>query len=762
MKIAYATSWKAACGISTYTSYLIDEVKKNNEVIVLAEDREVSGKDDTQKVEVPYVECWSRHEGFDGMIQEINKFDADIVHCLPKGTEILTNCGLIPIEDINIESDYSTITHKGRLQKITNLYKHDFSGSLVKIKARYLPELLATPEHPLLVVKCSWGRHKGGLSHIEKFFKEGRYYPPELKWIPIKEIEIGDFVVVPKLKEGENVISVRLDEKTIRGMPKHYKIYSNSIISKSRYGTKTRELHVKTTLDFHRLLGYYISEGSLRGNSIRFSFNKNEIEYIDDVKKIMKNSFELGCNEYISGNGITLTFSDRYLSTLLRQLCGAGARKKRIPWWVLFEPKEKQIEIINGIWRGDGTKEIDGFSICSYSNTLLQQIQLMLNKLGIVSGIHKTRVKISGSSRNKMGKLLQVKHGYKGREIDFAHTDENYLYCKVRSKEKIPYEGKVYNLEVEKDNSFIANNYVTHNCQHEFGLFGLSPPFMNKFIETCKKISTPIIITYHSIPLVSSEFFLPYFKNSDNIFRKKIIHSETGVAAAKKIYGLTNGIHINHGTATYEGVTLDKFTSKEILGIPKDNKVLMSMGYFGGLKGVSELIDLFAEFRVKYPNSTFIYAGGLHPPTAKWGKRYMADCMKKIMSLGFGPKDFMITGYVPEDELLKYYSVADAYLLNYLSSGYISASGCSAKLIGTGRPIVTTGGTYRNEELTGGKNCVKVEAGNTGAMLSATIQLLEDKPKYDSIVSEGMKYANENSWENTAKEHVKLYEEVLV
>ncbi len=298
------------------------------------------------------------------------------------------------------------------------------------------------------------------------------------------------------------------------------------------------------------------------------------------------------------------------------------------------------------------------------------------------------------------------------------------------------------------------------HIQYEFGLFGLSPPFMHKFIETCKKISVPKVITYHSIPLASPEFFLPYFRNSDNLFRKKIIHSETGLAAATKIYGLTNGVHINHGTSTYK-TFLTKDVACSVLGIPKDNKVLMSMGYFGGLKGVSELIDLFAEFRKKYPNSTFIYAGGLHLPTAKWGKKYMADCMKKIMNLGMTPKDFMITGYVPEDELLKYYSAADVYLLNYLSSGYISASGCSAKLIGTGRPIVTTGGTYRNEELTGGKNCIKVEAGNTGAMLSATIQILEDKPKYDSIVSEGMKYANDNSWENIANNHVKLYEEVI-
>ncbi len=349
-----------------------------------------------------------------------------------------------------------------------------------------------------------------------------------------------------------------------------------------------------------------------------------------------------------------------------------------------------------------------------------------------------------------------------GNEILVLCEDRNVSGKDDTQKVEVPYIEcwNRYEGFDELDDEVNKFNPDILHIQHEFGLFGLSPPLMNKFIEACKRINAPKVITYHSIPLVARDFFQEYFRSSDNLFRKKIMHSETALLAATKMHGLTNGVHINHGAFTYK-VFQTKEVACKALGIPKDNKVLMSMGYFGGLKGVSELIDLFAEFRVKYPNSTFIYAGGLHPPTAKFGKKYMMDCMRKIMKLGMTDKDFMITGYVPEDELLTYYSAADIYLLNYLPSGYISASGCSAKLVGTGKPIITTGGTYRNEELTGGKYCIKVEAGNVGAMLSATMQLLENKSKYDEIAVNAKKYAEENSWENISKRYLELYEGVI-
>ena len=110
----------------------------------------------------------------------------------------------------------------------------------------------------------------------------------------------------------------------------------------------------------------------------------------------------------------------------------------------------------------------------------------------------------------------------------------------------------------------------------------------------------------------------------------------------------------------------------------------------------------------------------------------------------------------------KYYSAANIFILNYINSGYISASGCSAKLVAAKRPIITTKGTFRNEELVDGETCIKVNVGDVNGMLGAVEKLLTNKELYDSMVDEAFKYANENSWEKISKKHVKEYEGVAL
>ena len=41
---------------------------------------------------------------------------------------------------------------------------------------------------------------------------------------------------------------------------------------------------------------------------------------------------------------------------------------------------------------------------------------------------------------------------------------DGYLWSPVRTNERVEYQGAVYNLEVEEDNSYTANNIIVHNC----------------------------------------------------------------------------------------------------------------------------------------------------------------------------------------------------------------------------------------------------------------------------------------------------------
>lgn len=83
MKVALVSTLGVKCGISTYSTYLGDELNKLTNVFVtgLAEfpfpdDRAI----DTFKPSFPYYNCWQRSEPYKNLIEESKKFDYDIYH----------------------------------------------------------------------------------------------------------------------------------------------------------------------------------------------------------------------------------------------------------------------------------------------------------------------------------------------------------------------------------------------------------------------------------------------------------------------------------------------------------------------------------------------------------------------------------------------------------------------------------------------------------------------------------------------------------
>jgi len=279
-----------------------------------------------------------------------------------------------------------------------------------------------------------------------------------------------------------------------------------------------------------------------------------------------------------------------------------------------------------------------------------------------------------------------------------------------------------------------------------------------ELIKTINKLGIRQTIVYHSVPGMPNAFFQHYFDESTPFFDKIVAHTNEQLFALSNIYKLPQDklLHINHGTKLCP--FYDKQEARTKLNIPdefdpsQNKKIVLSMGFFGGLKGVDELIDIHADLIQSNPDIIFVFAGGLHFATAQYGKEYMKRCFSSIISKGLKGK-FIITGFIHENQLPFYYAASDLAVLNYKPSGYLSASGCSAKLVGSKRLIITTDATHRNDEIRNGIECLKAHYTDLDGLKNLIKNQLNNPN--DTIINNAYTYAQENQWKNVADRYMK-------
>ncbi|MBU4346811.1 MAG: hypothetical protein KKH29_05775 [Candidatus Omnitrophica bacterium] len=443
-------------------------------------------------------------------------------HCLLPGTFVHTNNGLKIIEEIS-KKDY-VYTHRMRLRSVTELFKRDYNGEIFHIKPYYFREgIKTTAEHPFYIIKthkycasrgtfcmprCSQLKNKGCK---QKYFMQ---YKPE--WVQAKDIKINDALVFPRFN-NEIRYNTRIE---ISRLLKGKFVFKEGKIAYKGSRTRFVKNIIEIDKDFCRLAGYFISEGYTNSRDcISFCFLEDEEEYINDVISLIQKIFGIELSKIQIKKdikGIELIFYSKVLYNLFSKLFYINTRNKKafsksLPNWMLYLPLEKQVETIKGWWRGD-----KGYTS---SRPLMNQMKVLFLRLGIIPSIgldstkkHKNRGKhfigtreilaqhdmfhfnnlsffedkfnlLKDSVFKKFRTKLSTRHGW---------MDNKYVYLPVRDISKERYNGVVYNLEVDEDNSYVCEFATVHNCWTPwFSLFGSMSGFDR--IEDCFEKQTPKI-----------------------------------------------------------------------------------------------------------------------------------------------------------------------------------------------------------------------------------------------------------------------------
>ncbi|MDO8473938.1 MAG: hypothetical protein Q7S62_00055 [bacterium] len=457
-------------------------------------------------------------------------------HCLPPESIVHTRGNLVKsIKDIR-KDDY-VYTHKNRWQRVMEVFTRPYKGKLYKIKPFYFGEgLSTTSEHPFYVLKTQ-KHHRLGLSRFchpgcvgnkkhccKKHIATKENFTPQ--WVQAQNLEKGDVLLYPRftgtkdiehialqnfltmpylqkeILHTNNLFDVRQDERLFSRQ--RSEALSSTVITMKGTRAKVFTSTISVSRSFCRLIGYYLAEGSEGGDLISFTFAEHEEQYLSDVRGLMQEIFSLEpSKEQIKAGSVELIYYSKILKDFFSTFCYQQENRehraftKVLPQWMLELPQEKQIEILLGWWRGDA-----GYTS---SRILMNQMKILFLRLGIIPSVYIDRAKrrqelgnsfIEGRKINAQHDLFAVnrlaffedtygllsmpefqKYNYKTK-IRHGWIDENYAYLPIRDIDITEYEGDVYNLEVENDNSYVAEFATVHNCWTPwFSVFGSKSGF---------------------------------------------------------------------------------------------------------------------------------------------------------------------------------------------------------------------------------------------------------------------------------------------
>ena len=385
--------------------------------------------------------------------------------CFLAGSKVLTDKGYKNIEDI-VQGD-KVLTHQGRFRTVLNSMSKDYIGPIIKIKPDGREEIYTTPEHRF---------YSSETYKLNNKVFTGQRFAKDPDWISASSLNKDHRLFIPSIPEGINPI--------------------------------TKELSF--------LYGYYVAEGSLGGNGhqIQFAGHIKETKVKDIIEKAVFETYgdgksgtsrrslerhskgqtkprKIKASVYNrEGNARTLCITQSELYNELKKL--GKSVNKQFPDFINTLSKEQAFHMLCGYLFGDGHFSKTGIISSSVSSSITDTVDLLARKCGFFGTKGKALRKGRWKGLSKTGliandcytwrldkqqskKFIELIDQY--QQLEYVFQDKLIHYISSQNKYHVPsnlfsfekaelfeFSGKVYNLEVEEDNSYTVNDVAVHNC----------------------------------------------------------------------------------------------------------------------------------------------------------------------------------------------------------------------------------------------------------------------------------------------------------
>lgn len=369
--------------------------------------------------------------------------DKDFEWCFRGDTIVETQLGGKKIKDI--QPNELVRTHLGRYRKVNKVMKRELKqrASTLWIKTEF-STIKCTEEHPFMSFDSDFNT----------------------VWVKASVLKEGSYLYYP-VNDYPDVLDVGIVFNT-NGNGYH------NLAGGTRNGTVLDKLPV--TRELARFMGLYLAEGHSERDAICLTFNNNEKEYIEFVSKIYRDVF--GRDATIRSSWSTqVKLNIRNLATWFKKQFGDNAREKRIPEFVFKWNTINRLEFLRGYLDGDGSYKENRCAYGSASFLLMHDLSFLILGCGLESSPQyelppQSSVLKTGHVINNSGSYqCSINHKSLEKLFDLlnAKSVPGYLAIPVKAVESHPLaanliDSAVYNLEVEEDNSYIADCAAVHNC----------------------------------------------------------------------------------------------------------------------------------------------------------------------------------------------------------------------------------------------------------------------------------------------------------
>lgn len=345
--------------------------------------------------------------------------------CFTGDTWVATPEGYKQIQDIQ-EGDM-VLSGTGVPREVLQKWTTPYNGKMYSLKVSYIAEKIkCTPNHPFLV------KDRG--------------------WVDAKDLEKGDLVGIPRNKS-----------KDVR---KAF-VYSRS--GNVKDSVRLAE-HWLTEEDYFTL-GYFLGNGWCSTNDGRVCFaipHSKRDHILPKIRRTVRVSLKPGP----ASNVATYETRSHKWAEFLKEF-GHLAHNKSIPLWVYDSPQQCISAFLEGFNEADGCKS-SGYlmDVTTTSPGVAYGLQRLTSYIGILGG---TGYQIRPETTVIEGRTVNQRNTYQFRLNNVKNRksvvfEEDVVWIPVNDIEEYEDECIVYNLNVDKEHTYLANNIITHNC-HSFFQF---------------------------------------------------------------------------------------------------------------------------------------------------------------------------------------------------------------------------------------------------------------------------------------------------